>query len=118
VVIYLLQGNLQFFNVEHVRGRIEEIFANLAPDTKGFVFDAGAVTQIDSTAAVFIDDIRRLAEDRGIKFALVELHSEPLEILQRAGVVDSINPSMIFDDLDDAVNAFSAMSNSPATAKA
>jgi high affinity sulfate transporter 1 len=118
VVIYLLQGNLQFFNVEHVRGRIEEIFANLAPDTKGFVFDAGAVTQIDSTAAVFIDDIRKLAEDRGIKFAIVELHSEPLEILQRAGVVDSINPSMIFDDLDDAVNAFSATPDAPATARA
>ncbi|MBL0372940.1 SulP family inorganic anion transporter [Rhizobium sp. KVB221] len=110
MVIYLLQGNLQFFNVEHVRGRIEEIFANLAPDTREFIFDAGAVTQIDSTAAVLVDDIRKLAVNRGMRFAIVELHSEPLEILKRAGVVDNVESSMIFADLDDAVDAFTQTS--------
>jgi SulP family sulfate permease len=110
IVIYLLQGSVQFFNVEHVRGRIEEIFATLPADTKAFIFDAGAAAQIDSTAAVMLDDIRALAAERGIEFAIVELHSEPLEVLERAGVVAKIGPSMIFEDMDAAVDALSAIS--------
>lgn len=104
VVIYLVQGSLLFYNVEHIKSRIEEIFATLAPDTKWFIFDAGAAAQIDSTAAVMLDEVRAMAEERGIKFAIVELHSEPLEILDRSGVLARVGPRMIFDELEEAVD--------------
>lgn len=104
VVIYLVQGSLLFYNVEHIKSRIEEIFAALAPDTKWFIFDAGAAAQIDSTAAVMLDEVRAMAEERGIKFAIVELHSEPLEILDRSGVLARVGPRMIFDELEEAVD--------------
>jgi MFS superfamily sulfate permease-like transporter len=113
-VIYLLQGSLLFFNVEHVRSSIENIFATLAPDTRTFIFDAGAVSYIDSTAAVMLDDIRALSAERGIRFAIVELHSEPLEMLERAGVVAKVGQSMIFDDLEAAVKALASAPESPA----
>jgi sulfate permease, SulP family len=38
----------------------------------------------------------------------VELHLEPLETLVRSGLVAKIGRDMIFDDLEDAVAAFSA----------
>jgi len=113
VVIYLLQGSLLFFNADYVKGRIEDIFAKLGPDTKGFIFDAGASAQIDSTAAAMLDEIRALAEERGMKFAIVELHSEPLEILERSGVLAKIGPAMIFDELEEAVTAFSTNPDLP-----
>lgn len=113
VVIYLLQGSLLFFNADYVKSRIEDIFAKLPPDTKGFIFDAGASAQIDSTAAVTLDEIRALAEERGMKFAIVELHSEPLEILDRSGVLARIGPAMIFDELEEAVAAFSTNPDLP-----
>ena len=39
-----------------------------------------------------------------MKFAIVELHSEPLEILERSGVLARIGPAMIFDELEEAVD--------------
>lgn len=111
LAIYLPQGSLLFFNVDYVRGRIEDVIAKLSQDTKWFIFDAGAAAQMDTTAAVMLDDMRLLAQARGLKFGIVELHSEPLEILKRSGVVARVGADMIFDDLEDAVRAFSAQPN-------
>lgn len=108
VVIYLLQGSLLFFNVEHIKAHIDEIFAKLEPGVRAFVFDAGATSQIDSTGAAMLEEIRALAAERGLAFAVADLHSEPLEILERSGVVAKIGPSMIFDDVEAAVTALSA----------
>ena len=113
VVIYLLQGSLLFFNADYVKNRIEDIFAKLTPDTRWFIFDAGAAAQIDSTAAVMLDEIRALAEERGIKFAIVELHSEPLKILERSGVLARIGPAMIFDEMEEAIEASAGNSTAP-----
>ncbi len=113
MVIYLLQGSLLFFNAEHVRSSIENIFATLAPGTMTFIFDAGAVSYIDSSAAAMLDDIRALSAERGIGFAIVELHSEPLEMLERTGVVDRVGKAMIFADLEAAVKALSPAPESP-----
>ena len=92
LAVYLLQGSLLFFNVDYVKGRIEDIIAKLSPETEWFIFDAGATAQIDSTAAVMLDDVRALAEERGLKFGIVELHSEPLDMLIRSGVVAKVGP--------------------------
>ena len=70
LAIYLLQGNLLFFNVDYVKGRLEDVIANLAPGTEWLIFDAGSTAQIDSTAVVMLDDVRTLAEERGLKFAI------------------------------------------------
>jgi hypothetical protein len=45
---------------------------------------------------------------RNIAFGLAEVHSEALRLLERAGVVDRIGTTMVFDDLDDALHAFRA----------
>jgi high affinity sulfate transporter 1 len=108
LAIYILQGNLLFFNVDYVKTRIEDIIENLAPGTEWLIFDASATAQIDSTAVVMLDDLHALAGERGVKFGFVELHSEPLGALVRSGVAAAIGPDMIFDDLEDAVAAFSA----------
>ena len=113
-MIYLLQGSLLFFNADRVKSRIEDIFAKLGPDIKGFIFDAGASARIDSTAAVMLDEIRAMAEERGMKFAIVELHSEPLDVLERSGVLAKIGSAMIFEDMEEAVTALSANTGSPA----
>jgi hypothetical protein len=55
-----------------------------------------------------LDDVHTLVAERGLKFGFVELHSEPLDILVRAGLVAKVGPDMIFDDIEDAVAAFPA----------
>jgi len=113
LAIYLLQGSLLFFNVDYVKSRIESIFAELPPDTRWFIFDAGATAHIDSTATSMLDDVVAMAEKRGLRIAIVELHSEPLDTLGRSGLLAKIGPDMIFDDLEDAVAAFSAYQSDP-----
>jgi high affinity sulfate transporter 1 len=108
LAIYLLQGSLLFFNVDHVNGRMQEILDNLAPGTSWLVLDASAIAQIDSTAVAMLDDVRALAEARGLRFAMVEVHREPLDMLVRAGVVARMGPGMVFDDAEDAVAAYHA----------
>ncbi len=102
-VIYLVQGSLLFFNADYVKKRIEDIFSKLAPDVTWFIFHAEAAAQIDATAAVMLDEVRALAQERGLKFAIVELHSEPLDILERSGVIAKIGPTMVFEELEEAV---------------
>ena len=113
LAIYLLQGSLLFFNVDFIKSRIESIFADLAPGTKWFIFDAGATAQIDSTAASMLDSVFDMAAQHGLKFAIVELHSEPLNTLVRSGLVVKVGPDMIFDDLEDAIGAFAANRSDP-----
>jgi high affinity sulfate transporter 1 len=108
LAIYLVQGSLLFFNVDYIKSRFEDIIAKVAPGTEWLIFDAGATAQIDSTAATMLGDVQALAAERGLKFGIVELHSEPLQTLTRAGVVAQVGPDMTFDHLEDMFAAFSA----------
>lgn len=117
MAIYLLQGNLQFFNADYVRTRIEETIKALPEGTHWYIFDAGAAAHIDSTAAAMLDDLCTFIEERGLKFGIVELHSAPRDILTRSGVIDRIGENMVFDDLEDAVAAFSASKGGTAPRK-
>jgi MFS superfamily sulfate permease-like transporter len=108
LAIYLVQGSLLFFNVDYIRGRIEEIIDDLPAGTEWLILDAGSTAQLDSTAATMLGDIRDLAAERGLKFGIVELHSEPRGILDRAGVVAQVGPGMIFDHLEEMFAAFTA----------
>lgn len=113
LAIYLLQGNLLFFDVDYVKGRLEGIIADQVPGTEWLIFNAGATAQIDSTAAAMLDDMRALAEERGLKLAIVELHHEPLDTLVRSGLVAKVGSDMIFDDLEDAIAAFADRKGPP-----
>jgi sulfate permease, SulP family len=105
LTIWLFQGSLLFFNAEYVKERLESLVAPL-PAGSWFILDANAVADIDSTAAAILDDALSMFKAKGIAFGIAELHSEPLGILKRSGVVDRIGSSMIFDDLEDACDAF------------
>ena len=102
MAICLLQGSLLFFNVDYVKARFEAIAADLAPDTRWLILDAGAIVQIDSTAAAMLDGVQAVLAARGIVFGIAELHSEPREILERSGTLDLIGQALVFDDLEDA----------------
>ena len=108
MAIYLLEGNLLFFNVEYVKSRLEHVMAKLDPATRWLIFDTGAAAAIDSTAVVMLEDLLILAEERGLKLGFVQVHREPLAALVRSGVAAKVGTDMIFDHLEDAVAGFAA----------
>lgn len=106
LILYLVQGSILFFNADYVRSRIETIAQEAPPGTRWFVLDASAISQIDSTAAAMLGQLRDALAKRGLSLAIAELHNEPRIILRRAGFFEAAEAPMVFDDLEDAVRAF------------
>ena len=92
----------------YVKARLRTIASELPPGTEWFVLDASAIAQVDSTAAAMLAGIADEFAARGIALGLAEVHSEALGLLERAGVIDRIGATMVFDDLDDALRALGA----------
>ncbi|KRE15873.1 sulfate transporter [Bosea sp. Root381] len=107
MVLFMVQGSILFFNADYVRERFEAIARETPAGTAWLVLDAGAVAQIDSTAAAMLRQLRAELAELGLAFAIAELHKEPREILQRAGLFDGPDATLAFDELEDAVRALS-----------
>lgn len=112
LAIVLIQGSLLFFNTDYVKSRLQAIAEELPADTRWLLIDASAIAQIDSSAAGMLDEVRAALGDRGIRLGLAEVHNEAREMLGRAGVIDRIGATMIFDNLEDADHAFKAQGTS------
>jgi high affinity sulfate transporter 1 len=106
LAIYLLESSLLFFNVDYVNARLQELIAHPPAGTKWLIFNASGVAQIDSTALIMLDDVLDQAAAQGLKFGFVEVNSEPLRALERAGLVAKVGPGMVFDNLEDVLAAF------------
>jgi high affinity sulfate transporter 1 len=115
LTIVLIQGDLLFFDADHVHARLHAILDAEPEGTRWFVLDASAITKVDSTAAAMLEEVRADLAGRGIAFGLAELHAEVHGLLDRAGLIAAIGPEMIFDDLDDALRAFEATSSEGGT---
>lgn len=108
LALFLVEGNVLFFNADYVRSRIESILEEQPGDTKWLVLDAGGIGQIDSTAAAMFLQLRDMLAEKGLSFGFAELNNEPREILRRAGVLDAQGGTLLFDDLEEAARAFEA----------
>ncbi|NRP73761.1 putative sulfate transporter [Ensifer psoraleae] len=115
--VYMVQGSLLFFNTDYVRARLRTVTNELPADTRWFVMDASAIAQIDISAAAMLEEVHDDLAKRGIALAIAELHFEAREILERAGVIAKIGAGMIFEDLEDALDAFEAADRKAAAAE-
>lgn len=108
MMLFMVQGSILFFNADYVRERFETVAGEAPPGTAWLVLDASAVAQIDSTAAAMLRQLRAELAETGLTLAVAELHKEPREILQRAGLFDGPDATIAFEDLEDAVRMLSA----------
>jgi sulfate permease, SulP family len=106
LAICLIQGSLLFFNADHVKLRLQTIADGLPADTGWLVIDASAIQQIDSSGAAMLEEVYGELASRGISLGLADVHAEVREILTRSGVIERIGPALVFDNLEDADNAF------------
>lgn len=106
LAICQIQENLLFFNADYVEQQLNKIADTLPEGTRWFLFDAGAIVQVDSTGALMLKEFCARLAERDILIAIAELHSDVKGFLERVGVIEQIGPSMVFDDLHDALHAF------------
>ena len=105
LTIYLLEGPIVFFNADRLQNRIRWIVDRLPVATQYFVLDASAINYVDGTGAIALGEIADELLRRGIKFAVVDLHHKPRQLLKRAGFFVQIGRDHVFDRLEEAVAA-------------
>ncbi|QRY65700.1 SulP family inorganic anion transporter (plasmid) [Ensifer sp. PDNC004] len=104
----MVQDSLLFYNADYVRERLEAIAESLPQPARWLVIDASAIPQIDSTAADMLGELQDDLTSRGIALGLAELHTDARALLERSGVVEKIGPGMIFEGMEDALDAYEA----------
>ncbi|KSV62704.1 hypothetical protein N185_09820 [Sinorhizobium sp. GW3] len=102
----MVQDSLLFYNADYVRERLEVIAENLPKPTRWLVIDASAIPQIDSTAADMLGELQSDLKNRGVTLGLAELHTDARALLERSGVVEKIGLGMIFEGMEDALDAY------------
>jgi SulP family sulfate permease len=108
VVVYRLDDRLFFANARYVRGRVLEAIRAAPTPTSWLVFDAEAVTHVDSTGlqtfASLIDDLR----GEGVELAVARLRTRMLDQFQLAGISEKIGREHFYPSVREAVTASSA----------
>ncbi|MBW0370846.1 SulP family inorganic anion transporter [Ensifer adhaerens] len=102
----MVQDSLLFYNADYVRERLEVIAESLPQPARWLVIDASAIPQIDSTAADMLGELQSDLKNRGVTLGLAELHTDARALLERSGVVEKIGPGMIFEGMEDALDAY------------
>ncbi|MHA4733737.1 SulP family inorganic anion transporter [Ensifer adhaerens] len=102
----MVQDSLLFYNADYVRERLEAIAESLPKPARWLVIDASAIPQIDSTAADMLGELQSDLKNRGVTLGLAELHTDARALLERSGVVEKIGPGMIFEGMEDALDAY------------
>ncbi|MFN5827992.1 MAG: SulP family inorganic anion transporter, partial [Rhodobacterales bacterium] len=109
LAICFVQGSVLFFNADFVKARLAEIIDTGPQDTRWFVIDASAITQLDTTGVQVLQNLSATLHQRGIVLALAEVQSSVAALLVRAGVSPQDGRTLFFDDLEDAYDAFLAL---------
>ena len=104
--ICMIQGSLLFFNSDYVKSRLQSVAGELPAGTRWLLIDASAISQIDSSAAEMLNELCEELRQRGIQLGFAELHAEARDMLDRAGVIERVDATMVFDIVDDAYHAF------------
>ncbi|MGH3038825.1 MAG: SulP family inorganic anion transporter [Gaiellaceae bacterium] len=108
VVVYRLDDRLFFANARYVRGRVLEAIRAAPTHTSWLVFDAEAVTHVDSTGLdTFADLIAALDRD-GVELAVARLRSRMHDQFQLAGLVETIGRDRFYPSVREAVAALRA----------
>ena len=103
VVVYRLDDRLFFANARYVKGRIREAVRAAPTPTSWLVFDAVAVTHVDTTGIEALEDITNDLRRDGITLVVAHMRSRIREQLDHAGLVDTIGAEHFYPTVRAAV---------------
>ena len=108
VVVYRLDDRLFFANAGYVKGRVREAIRAAPTETAWFVFDAEAVTHVDSTGMEALLDLTRDLRREGITLVVARLRTRMRPDFAVAGLTEEIGAEHFYPSVKLAVDAFGA----------
>ena len=77
------------------------------------VVDAGAITNVDYTAAQVVRELQQELARRGVELVFAHVQSDLKPDLDRHRLTEAIGPNRIFDSLHEALGAYRALDSKP-----
>jgi SulP family sulfate permease len=106
VVIYRLDDRLFFANASWMKQRLGQAIAGAPYLVRWVVFNAEAVTHIDSTGAATLEDIVEELREQDITFTIARLKSSARRRLVESGLADLLGPQNIYPTVHASVEAY------------
>jgi SulP family sulfate permease len=107
-VVYRLDDRLFFANASYVKGRVHEAIRAAPSETSWLVFDAEAVTHVDSSGMDMLAGLQRELGREGITLAVARLRQRMLADLDAADLVEQIGRERFYPSVNRALAAFEA----------
>ena len=106
LVVYRYDAPLFFANSVDFRRRALQAALTADTPTRWFLLNAEANGEVDLTAGDEMEQLRRMLDEHGIRFAIARLNEEARAQLERAGIIDAVGRDYVFPTLPTAISAF------------
>ncbi|PID98731.1 sulfate transporter [Candidatus Saccharibacteria bacterium] len=103
VLVYRFGGSVFFENADYFAQRLRAAIAEAKNPVSYVIVDAGAINDLDYTAAETLKHICMKCHADGMRFALAHVPPELEDLLARHSLVDIIGKHNIFPSLEEAV---------------
>jgi sulfate permease, SulP family len=105
LVIYRFGAPLFYANANHFSEEVRMLARTAQPPLHWIVIDAGAITNVDFTAARVVREVVQDLTAQGTGFVLAHVRSDLEPDLDRHHLTEAIGPERIFDTLHEALAA-------------
>lgn len=109
LLIFKPEGGLYFANARQVVDRMRSLAVGTEPAVRVLLVDMSAVPDLETTAAMVLDEFVTQLDESGIELWLSRLTVRPLEMLGRTGTLDRLEGRR-FRTVADAVARFESTS--------
>ena len=106
LLLYRFDAPLFFANAEVFRDRLRERIAKADEPIRWVVIAAEPITDVDTTAAAVLDDLKEELDRRGITLAFAELKDPIKAKLRRYSALTDVPEESMFPTLGTAVSAY------------
>ena len=106
LLLYRFDAPLFFANAEVFRDRLRERIAEADEPIRWVVIAAEPITDVDTTAAAVLDEIKSELDRRGITLAFAELKDPVKAKLRRYGALTDMPEESMFPTVGTAVSAY------------
>jgi len=105
LIVYRFGSDLFYANVDRFADEARELIAKAPSPTRRFVIDAGAITDIDYSAAGALRDLLAELKEKRIDVVMGRVGAGLRGALERHGIVEALSAENIFPTLHQALQA-------------
>ncbi len=113
VAVYRFSAVLFYANAGMFSDEIRGLAGPAPSPLRWLVVDAGAITNVDYTAAQVVRELQQDLARRGVELVFAHVQSDLKPDLDRHRLTEAIGPSRIFDSLHEALAAYHALDSKP-----